>query len=297
MAIIQSKGILEVTSKPTYTPEPDQASLARLQNSLTLFYHVNEGNWATINLEKPEVFNGEVIGDNVSLGTALQQLSDAIEAIALDGNHTPIVRASTTENVEPSQVEVPDPINGDTADVNLSSGRVEKWVFTSNSWSKSFTIDYNDVTNLAWVAGTSGAVIESSTGNNAIVPAVNSSKAGLMLPAHKGKLDFISVTQDVDLDQIESYANTAVQSFSTSSSIFASKVGTAIAAELRLSATQGTDMSVTIQSDGLRVVYNESKPTAYGSRSSAQTALGANRKFIYTKANLDGAVEGSEAWT
>lgn len=296
MAIVNSTGILTVSSIPTHTPTADQARLARLQNTLTFFYY-NGTAWVTCRLNTKETYNGAIIPDNADIGTALQALEDAIEAITLDGNHTPVVRANAIEDVEPTAGEVPNPINGDTADINLSSGKVEKWVFTGGAWSKSFTIDYNDVTDLSWVSGTSSGRVVSSTGSNAVVPAVTNTEAGLALPAHKIKADFISVTQPVDLDAIESGLASAIQTVSDTNSILMSKSGTDIYADLQVSLTQGVDMSVTIESDGLRVSYSESSPTAFISRAAAISSLGLGKKFKYTKANLDGAIESSVAWT
>lgn len=296
MAIVNSTGILTVTSIPTHTPTTDQARLARLQDTLSFFFY-NGAAWVTCRLETKETYNGDIIPDNADIGTALQALEDAIEAITLDGNHTPVVRANAIEDVEPTSVEVPNPVNGDTADINLTSGKVEKWVYTGGAWSKSFVIDYNDVTDLSWVSGASSGQVASSTGSNAVVPAVTNTEAGLSLPAHKIKADFISVTQPVDLDAIESALATAIQTVSDTNSILMTKSGTDIFADLQISLTQGTDMSVTIEADGLRVAYSESSPTSYISRDAAVAAIGLGKKFKYTKANLDGAIEASVAWT
>ena len=278
MAIVNSTGILTVTSIPTHTPTASQARLARLQDTLTFFYY-NGTAWVTCRLNTKETYNGAIIPDNADVGTALQALEDAIEAITLDGNHTPIVRANAIEDVEPTSTEVPNPVSGDTADINLTSGKVEKWVYTGGAWSKSFTIDYNDVTDLSWVSGASSGQVASSTGSSAVVPAVTNTEAGLALPAHKIKADFISVTQPVDLDAIESSLATAIQTVSDTNSILMTKSGTSIFADLQLSVTQGTDMSVTIEADGLRVAYSESSPTSYISRDAAVAAIGLGKEI------------------
>lgn len=296
MAIINSTGVLTVDSIPVHTPAADQARLARLQNSLT-FYFFNGTAWETVKLEAPETYTGAIIPDNADLGTALQALENAIEAITQDGNHSYVVRADGVENVAPSGVEVPNPIEGDTADVSLTTGKVEKWVYTSGAWAKTFTLDYKDTTNLGYTPGASSGTVTSSTGDDAIIPAVSNTQAGLALSAHKIKLDFIDVTQPVDLDNIESTLATAIQTVADTNSIDLTKTGTQIIAALKLSATQGTGMSVTIESDGLRIVYDELNPPSYDTRAAAKTALGVNKKFKYTKANLDGMGEGVIAMT
>lgn len=62
----------------------------------------------------------------------------------------------------------------------------------------------NVTTNLSYVQNAADGVVESSDGTNATVLAVTTSKAGLMLPADKVKSDHITVTQAVDLDEMES---------------------------------------------------------------------------------------------
>jgi hypothetical protein len=296
MAILNSSGILLVSSIPTHAPTSSQSKLARLEDSLTMFYYNGTG-WLTIRLDAPESYTGNIIADNATLGQALQSLESAIEAITLDGNHTPIVRATATEDVEPTSAEVPTPIKGDTADISLTNAKVEKWVYGVSSWTKAFTLDYTDVTDLTYNQGTSSGEIEVSNGNNAILPAVTGVFAGLMLPAHKAKLDHITVTQPVNLDELEATLATAIKTVSSTPSITLTKTATDIKADLKLSATQ-IGAVVTLETDGLRVrVIEESKPTGYLSKEAATTALGADQKFRYLAANLDGATESSVAWT
>lgn len=297
MAILQSHGILLVNSMPVHTPTGNQAKLARLEDTFTFFYY-NGTAWITIRLDAPETYSGNIIPDNSDLGTALQALESAIESInEVDGNHTFISRNNTTEDVSPTAVEIPTPVQGDTADIALNSGKIEKWYF-STSWIKAFVIDYTDSTNLSYIPSSSSGSVNSSNGTNATVPAVSASNAGLMLPAHKVKLDFITVTQPVNLNLIESTVNTALQSVIDSNSINLTKSGTSIKADLKISATQGTGVTVSVAGDGLRVsAASESKPTGYLSKAAATTALGVNQKFRYLSANLDGTAEGSVSWT
>ena len=296
MAILTSHGILLVNEIPTHTPTADQAKLARLLDTFT-FYYYNGTAWLTLRLDTPETFTGNIIPNNATLGQALQALEDAIETINQDGNHTPISRNNAIENVEPTASEVPSPLNGDTADINLTSGKLEKWFYNGSTWGKAFTLDYKDVTNLGYTPATSSGAVTSSSGTNATLPAVGGANAGLMLPAHKVKLDLITVTQNINLNTLFILANSALQTVVNSNSIDLIKTGTQISANLKISATQN-GATVTVENDGLRVsVDEEIKPSGYLSKTAATTALGANKKFRYLAANLDGAVEGTIAWT
>lgn len=252
MAIINSHGIMQVTSIPTHTPTSTQARLARLVDTMT-FFLFNGSAWITIRLDSPETFMGNIIPDNVNIGTALQALETAIEAVTQDGNHTLVTRTNGTINAEPTAVEVPSPTNGDTADILLNNGILEKWAYTGGSWTKAFFIDYADVTNLNYVPSPTQGIVESSNGNNATVPAVTATNAGLMLPSQKVKSDFLTVTQNVNLD--------------------------------------------TVVSDIVSIFAQLAEPTGYLSKADAVTALGNGKKFQYLPANLDGAVEGTVAWT
>lgn len=296
MAILQSHGVLLVNTIPTHTPSAGQATLARLQDTFT-FYYYNGSGWLTIRLDRPEVFSGNTIPNNSTLGEALQALEDAIEVFTQDGNHTPITRNNDIEDEEPTAVEIPNPIKGDTADINLTSGKVEKWVYNGTSWNKAFVINYKDITNLTYSPSTSSGTVESSTGSNAVIPAVTGTNAGLMLPSHKVKLDFITVTQNINLDTLANTVNQALISVTDTNSINLTKTNTDLKADLKVSATQ-VGANVTIASDGLRVsVTPESEPVGYVSKAAATTALGVGKKFQYLPANLDGAVEGTVAWT
>lgn len=65
-------------------------------------------------------------------------------------------------------------------------------------------------TDLSYVASPTQGVIQSSTGNNATVPAADATNAGLMVPAQFNKLTNITVTSPVDLDAINTASHAAV---------------------------------------------------------------------------------------
>lgn len=58
-------------------------------------------------------------------------------------------------------------------------------------------------TNLAYTAAVGNGLVTSDTGTDATITAVDGTNAGLMLPAHKVKVDHITVTQAVNLDTME----------------------------------------------------------------------------------------------
>lgn len=120
-----------------------------------------------------------------------------------------------------------------TADGTVVAGWALYMWLASNTWRKiaeqeSLDITVGGATNLTYTAGATQGIVVSDTGSDAIIPTVDAANAGLMLPAHKAKLDFltvtvafdadaakaklahIAVTQAVDLDAIEAASHAAV---------------------------------------------------------------------------------------
>lgn len=60
------------------------------------------------------------------------------------------------------------------------------------------------VTNLDYVPSSTQGVVTSDTGADAIIPLADGTNAGLFAPSEKTKLGFITITQNVNLDQLES---------------------------------------------------------------------------------------------
>lgn len=233
MANLAGNGFLLVDAIPTNTPTGNEATLARLKDTLT-FYVYDGVAWQTVRLDAPTTYSGTIIPDNVTLGVALQSLETAIAAVSGaggDGNHANIVRGNATENVAPTAVEVSSPELNDTVDILLTSGKLEKWSYNGTAWNRAFILEFNTD---------------------------------------------VSDTDSIDLSKSASGV---------------------ISALLRLSATQGDGMTVSIQSDGLRVVYAEPLPPLYASNELASAALGVDKKFRYTEDNTDGAIAYSVAYT
>lgn len=57
-------------------------------------------------------------------------------------------------------------------------------------------------TNLTYTPGANSGIVVSSSGTDATIPAVSTTEAGLMLPAHKTKVDFLTVSAAIDLDAV-----------------------------------------------------------------------------------------------
>jgi len=79
---------------------------------------------------------------------------------------------------------------------------------------------------LNWTSLSNAGQITAGTGTPAVIPAVSTLATGLMLPAHKAKLDFISVTQAIDLDQISGGATNLGVSVGSDSITITSDTGT-----------------------------------------------------------------------
>lgn len=120
----------------------------------------------------------------------------------------------TARNALNSQLSAGDRVMVDdaTADATVASGwALYQWI-ASNTWRKiaeqeSLDITVGGATNLAYTAGATQGIVTSDTGADAILPAVDGTNAGLMLPAHKTKLDFLTVTAAFDADAIKAKVN------------------------------------------------------------------------------------------
>lgn len=165
---------------------------------------------------------------NSFLDGAIEGIDNALSALGSDGNETPIVRGDAITGVAPTAGEVPSPVSGDTASVFLTDGTLEKWVFTG-TWALAYTLAANEATNLAYVASPTNGTITSSTGTDAIITLATATNSGLFSPTDFTKLGFISVTQAVDLDTIESQQDflislTGVPALSTNLGTFAEDI-------------------------------------------------------------------------
>lgn len=106
-------------------------------------------------------------------------------------------------------------VNDATADGTVTAGwALYQWL-SSGVWRKiaeqeSLDISVGGATNLAYSPGATNGVVTSDTGSDATIPAADGTNAGLMTPTQFNKLGFITVTQAVDLDAMESASHAAV---------------------------------------------------------------------------------------
>lgn len=92
-----------------------------------------------------------------------------------------------------------------TGDGTVTAGWALYMWLGSNTWRKVAEQESMDSvvslsTNLAYTAGATQGIVTSDTGTDATIPAVDGTNAGLALPAHKAKLDFLTVTAAFDAD-------------------------------------------------------------------------------------------------
>jgi hypothetical protein len=127
-----------------------------------------------------------------------------------------------------------------TGDGTVTAGWAAYQWLSSGVWRKiaeqeSLDVVVGGVTNLSYTAGATQGIVTSDTGSDATLPAADAVNAGLMLPAQKAKVDFltvtaafdadatktklafISVTQAVDLDALETASHVAVTTAGTAS--------------------------------------------------------------------------------
>ena len=62
-----------------------------------------------------------------------------VPQVVLDGNERKLARANSTPSVAPTALEIPTPINGDTATIQLLNNNIEHWNYTAGAWVLVFT--------------------------------------------------------------------------------------------------------------------------------------------------------------
>lgn len=118
-------------------------------------------------------------------------------------------------NALDSQMSIGDRVivNDATGDATVTSGWAVYCWLSSNTWQKQAEQEALDInmagTNLSYTPGATQGVVVSDSGNDAVILAVDGTNAGLMLPAHKAKVDFLTVTAAIDLDSIRNASHAA----------------------------------------------------------------------------------------
>ncbi len=288
MAILNSNGILLVDAIPVHTPTATQARLARLEDTLTLYYY-NGAAWTTIDV-------------------------DALSGITPDGTDTPIVRGDALTGVAPTAGEAAGPISGDTASVFLTDGVLEKWVHNGTAWALAYTLAANEAANLTLGTVTATTVdVDSSSGSNATLTAATTAAAGVMTAALFDNLANIitlsgvaadatnngsftgatitdNVTTKVALQELETALEAITSSYITSvadtNSIDLVETGGALTANVKRSATQDGQFAITESADGLTLT--KVALTAYDSHALADAAVAIGDSYLLTATNLEG---------
>jgi hypothetical protein len=102
-----------------------------------------------------------------------------------------------------------------SADATVTAGwALYQWI-SAGTWRKIAEQESIDVsvaanTNLSYVASATQGVVNSDTGNDATIPAANSTNAGLMVPAQFNQLGFLTVTASTNLDTLRNASHAAV---------------------------------------------------------------------------------------
>lgn len=285
MAVLGSHGILLVDAIPTHTPTANQAKLARLEDTLTLYYY-NGTSWVTINV-------------------------DALAGAGADGTDHPVVRGNATTGVAPTVGEVASPLDGDTASIFLTDGQLEKWVYTT-SWALAYTLAANEAANLSLNnIGATTLDVESSSGTNVTLPAATTTAAGLMTAAQFDNLANLitlsgvaadatdlgtftgatitdNVTSKVALQELETAieALLGIASLTDTNSVDLTFTTGALSADVKRSATQDNHQVITESADGLRITSQTL--TAYDTHALADAAVAAGDKYVLSATNLEG---------
>lgn len=100
-----------------------------------------------------------------------------------------------------------------SADATVDSGWAI-YVWRGAGWTKVAEEEGLDVSvggaNLSYTASPTQGIVVSSSGTDAVIPASNSTNAGLMVPAQHDKLAYITVTAATDIDAIRAASHSAV---------------------------------------------------------------------------------------
>jgi len=169
--------ILDADVAPAITPV-DDIGVAYVKNTQIFYFYIGGGSWTKLNL-------------------------GALSGATKDGNEELITRADTDENAAPTALEVPSPVNGDTAKIHLTNGKVVYWVY-NGGWSKAWVMESGGATNLSNGARTAGDyTISNDNGSDVVLQAATTLLAGLLAAADKQKLDFLTVSSTVNVNTLK----------------------------------------------------------------------------------------------
>jgi|GEM_PF-7033601 len=184
MAHVTNKAfyMLNADVAPTFNPGAT-GGVATVIGASILYFHVTGTTWTRVNV-------GALSG--------------------ADGNETPITRGNATTGVAPTAGEIPGSVDGDSASVYLTDGKLEKWVKVSGTWTLGYTLQGDLASNLAIAPTATNATVSNSNGTGFTLAAATAAVAGLMTASDKNKLDFITVTASINLDTLKANQDSLV---------------------------------------------------------------------------------------
>jgi hypothetical protein len=143
-------------------------------------------------------------------------------------------------------------VDSAVGDATVTAGWALYQYLTGGTWRKiaeqeSLDISVGGATNLSYTPGAGSGVVVSDTGNDATIPAVTSTDAGLMLPAHKTKLDLLTATLAINLDTI----NTKVGFLTVTAATNLDNIRTAAAAAATSTAGSATTNPIVLAGNAL----------------------------------------------
>lgn len=207
--------------------------------------------------------------DNVAVAWVSYDLG-ALSSASGDGNHTPIVRANTIENVAPTTGEIPSPVSGDTASIYLTNGILEYWVYTGSSWSKAYSVT-------------------SQTIADALVTLSGVTSGSTNLGSFPGTIITDNVTIKQSLTELEAALESAARTVADTNSIDLSLSATGeLSASVKISSTPGVNHLITVDTDGLEITdVAASGPYDSHALATADTGLATGKYYYLSVANLE----------
>lgn len=196
----------------------------------------------------------------------------ALSAATLDGNNYVITRGNTTTGVAPTNGEAPTVglTNGDTANIYLSNGQMEYWVYNGTVWAVAFTITAQQL-------------------SNALVTLSGVASAATDLGTFTGTTIADNLTIKAALQALETALEAAARSVTDTNTIDLTLSGAgALSANLRIDATQDANYTVTQSATGVRITENApAGPFNSFALAAADASVIAGRRFFLSANNLE----------
>lgn len=275
-------GMLLVDDKPVNPPTLAEAKLARLKNGLT-FYYWDGTTWQTGVLgsgEHIESVTGPTV-DNTDPLNPIVGLQTAAETSVVDADDN-----YTSTDVEGALAEIAVNIAGinhtTINGIELKSTGVLHQYTVEIKWT-----DANGVTQI-----TTDPTPITVSGSSLIQSIADTGTIDLTVSA-EGELKGEVIIQNNDPYVLLTKTAVGLKVTSQMKDI-GSKLTTSYPSFYLTISNNQKNFNDKVYNTILAI---EEKPPVYLSRSEATAALGINKRFIYAPANLDAAIDGTEAWT